>query len=164
MLSSCTQLDLSSATSCFVLIHHFSVRGLDTPDVFFAQIIIRICMKLIFFELLTGRISHFEEATLSTRTTDKLIISASQHQAAFDKRDANYQDNNLKNNIWLSIISQLGWLGGCCLLRLVTSICKTKKKSSEMSRDILKYIQNRPWYSCNPSFSVPTLPYLRSVL
>lgn len=48
----------------------------------------------------------------STRTADKLIISAAQHQALFDKRGANYQDNDLKDHIWLSIISQLGWLGG----------------------------------------------------
>lgn len=44
-----------------VLIHSFY-----TTDVFFVKLIIRICMKLIFFEVPTGRISHCEGSFFCT--------------------------------------------------------------------------------------------------
>lgn len=34
--------------------------------------------------------------------------------ALFDKQDANYKSNDLKNNVPTSITDQLGQLGSCC--------------------------------------------------
>lgn len=40
--------------------------------------------------------------TKSTTMADQLFICVSQHRALFDKRDANYKHDNLKDDPWLS--------------------------------------------------------------